>query len=97
MQPSSVLIAGLAFHAAILAGGVVHAGEAKVSSEPLRLSTGGTPEQPAVFDGGGLVIDLGTDVTEHTWHRQGDVWTSRGPLSGQGAAARRPIGGIVRR
>jgi hypothetical protein len=94
MQPSSVLIAGLAFHAAILAGGVVHAGEAKVSSEPLRLSTGGTPEQPVVFDGGGLVIDLGTDVTEHTWHRQGDVWTSRGPLSGQGPRLAGQLAGL---
>jgi|GEM_PF-252647 len=48
--------------------------------EPLLLKTSGTPEQPAVFDGQGMVIDLGTDVTDHPWKKNGDLWTSNGPL-----------------
>ncbi len=27
-----------------------------------------------------MVIDLGIDVTEHAWKKEGDVWTSSGPL-----------------
>jgi hypothetical protein len=27
-----------------------------------------------------MVIDLGTDVTEHPWKKDGDLWTSNGPL-----------------
>ncbi len=49
---------------------------------PLILTTGGTPEQPAVFDGKGMIIDLGTDITSNDWIKDGDVWTSRGPLKG---------------
>ena len=44
---------------------------------PLTLTEGGTPEQPVVFDGQGMLIDLGIDVTDHDWIRQGDVWTSQ--------------------
>lgn len=54
----------------------------KVVRTPLVLRQGGTPEKPAVFDGQGMVIDLGTDVTDETWTKDGDVWTSRGPLLG---------------
>jgi hypothetical protein len=33
-----------------------------------------------VFDGHGVVIDLGTNVNDHPWKQEGDLWTSRGPL-----------------
>lgn len=47
----------------------------------LTLKDGGTPEQPAVFDGKGMIIDLGIDVTAHDWEKNGDVWTSRGQFA----------------
>jgi len=75
-----------------LAAGVMAAGSALASdfrsgsgsplapnriTTPLRLTVGGTPEQPAVFDGQGMLIDLGIDVTDHAWSKQGDLWTSQ--------------------
>lgn len=33
-----------------------------------------------MFDGKGLVIDLGSDVSDHPWKQEGDLWTSQGPL-----------------
>ncbi|HWA97672.1 MAG TPA: right-handed parallel beta-helix repeat-containing protein [Pirellulales bacterium] len=54
--------------------------EPRIVRTPLVLKAGGTPEKQAVFDGQGMVIDLGIDVTEQDWTKQGDVWTSRGPL-----------------
>eukprot|EP01031_Cornospumella_fuschlensis_P051053 gene51053-62436_t len=68
-----------------LIAAAVTAGE--ISTKPLRLTQGGTAEKPAVFDGKGMVIDLGTDVTEREWKKEGDVWTSSGPLLGP-----KPIG-----
>lgn len=53
---------------------------AEVSAKPLVLSQGGTREQPVVFDGQGMVIDLARDVTDQPWQRDGDLWTHRGPL-----------------
>ncbi|MFT6620785.1 MAG: hypothetical protein ACJASX_003700, partial [Limisphaerales bacterium] len=58
----------------------LEAGE--ISKKPLRLTAGGTTENPAVFDGKGMVIDLGVDVTDHAWKKDGGVWTSTAPLSG---------------
>jgi len=52
----------------------------EIRRTPLTLTQGGTPENPAVFDGKGMIIDLGIDVTSHDWDKQGDVWTSRGPF-----------------
>lgn len=54
-----------------------------VSKTPLVLKAGGTPEHPTVYDGQGLVIDLGTDVTGHAWRKAGDLWTSDGRLLGR--------------
>ncbi len=54
----------------------------EISTKPLRLSRGGTAEKPAVFDGQGMVIDLGVDITDHAWKKDGDLWTSTAPLSG---------------
>lgn len=54
-----------------------------MSTKPLRLTKGGTAEHPEVFDGKGLIIDLGTDVTGHAWKKDGEVWTSNGPLEGR--------------
>jgi hypothetical protein len=51
-----------------------------IRREPLVLKQGGTPEKPAVFDGGGMIIDLGIDITDRQWMKEGDLWTSRGPL-----------------
>ena len=44
---------------------------------PLVLKTGGTPDKPEVFDGQGMLIDLGTRVSEHDWIMDGDLWTSQ--------------------
>jgi len=44
---------------------------------PLVLKTGGTLEKPEVFDGQGMLIDLGTRVSEHDWIINGDLWTSQ--------------------
>jgi hypothetical protein len=41
---------------------------------PLVLKQGGTAEKPAIFDGNGMVIDLGTDITNLPWEINGDVW-----------------------
>jgi|JI6StandDraft_1071083.scaffolds.fasta_scaffold02806_2 hypothetical protein len=58
----------------------LHAQE--IRRTPLILTQGGTAEKPAVFDGKGMIIDLGIDITAHDWIKNGDVWTSRGPLPG---------------
>ncbi|OYW75859.1 MAG: hypothetical protein B7Z37_11430 [Verrucomicrobia bacterium 12-59-8] len=52
----------------------------EIRRTPLTLNDGGTPDKPAVFDGKGMIIDLGIDVTTHDWEKQGDVWASRGPF-----------------
>ncbi|MEG3604246.1 MAG: sialate O-acetylesterase, partial [Verrucomicrobiota bacterium] len=44
---------------------------------PLVLKKSGTPEKPHVFDGQGMLIDLGTRVSDHDWIMNGDLWTSR--------------------
>ena len=44
---------------------------------PLVLKKSGTPEKPEVFDGQGMLIDLGTRVSEHDWIMDGDLWTSQ--------------------
>lgn len=49
--------------------------QAKITT-PLVLTEGGTPDEPAVFDGQGMTIDLGIDVTDHDWTRDCDLWTS---------------------
>lgn len=53
----------------------------EISHTPLVLKQGGTAEKPAVFDGKGMVIDLGIDVTGHAWQKQADVWTATAPLA----------------
>jgi hypothetical protein len=52
----------------------------EVRRTPLVLTKGGTPETPEVFDGKGMIIDLGIDITDREWVKNGDVWASRGPL-----------------
>ena len=44
---------------------------------PLVLKSGGTPDKPEVFDGQGMLIDLGTRVSEHDWIMDCDLWTSQ--------------------
>ena len=68
--------------------------EAEVSTKPLVLRDGGTPETPVIFDGKGMVIDLGIDVTAHPWIRQGDVWTSDGPIFGREPIAAGQFAGL---
>lgn len=53
----------------------------EIRRTPLILRQGGTLENPAVFDGNGMIIDLGTDITDRDWVKKGDVWTSRGPVA----------------
>jgi len=38
-----------------------------IRREPLVLTQGGTPEKPVVFDGRGIIIDLGIDITDREW------------------------------
>ena len=52
----------------------------EIRREPLVLRQGGTPDKPVVFDGGGMIIDLGIDITDRDWVKDGDLWTSRDPL-----------------
>ena len=56
----------------------LHAQE--IRRTPLVLAKGGTPENPAVFDGKGMTIDLGIDITDRDWIKEADTWTSREPL-----------------
>ncbi|MBE7498607.1 MAG: right-handed parallel beta-helix repeat-containing protein [Verrucomicrobiaceae bacterium] len=57
---------------------LLHAQE--IRRTPLVLSQGGTPENPAVFEGKGMVIDLGIDITDKDWVKIADVWTANRPL-----------------
>ncbi|MFZ4767082.1 MAG: hypothetical protein ACOYMN_19185 [Roseimicrobium sp.] len=66
----------------------------EVSTVPLVLKEGGTAEKPFVFDGKGMVIDLGIDVTEHAWKKEGDVWTSSGPLLNREPIAAGQLAGL---
>lgn len=54
---------------------------AEVTRQPLFIRQGGTPDKPAVFDGKGMVIDLGIDVTGHAWSKDGDLWTASARLA----------------
>lgn len=44
---------------------------------PVVLKESGTPDKPVVFDGQGMLIDLGARVSDHDWIIDGDLWTSR--------------------
>lgn len=59
----------------------------EIRRTPLTLKDGGTAENPVVFDGKGMIIDLGIDVTAHDWQKMGDVWTSRAEFAKNAAAA----------
>jgi hypothetical protein len=56
---------------------------AELRTVPLVLDKGGTKEQPVIFDGQGMTIDLAIDVTEHGWTKADSLWTSNGPLLGR--------------
>ena len=62
----------------ILVFSSLHAQE--VRRTPLTLTQGGTPEQPAVFDGQDMIIDLGIDISGLGWLKSGDLWTAPAPL-----------------
>lgn len=66
---------------------VTPAGRTEINSElrttPLIIDQGGTADKPAIFDGKGMVIDLGIDISDHDWKKEGDLWTSQGKLLGQ--------------
>lgn len=55
-------------------------GVGRTATNQLVIRDGGTSEKPAVYDFGGLEIDLGLDVTDHAWIKDGDVWRSKGKL-----------------
>jgi len=59
------------------------AGAPEVRTIQLHLTKGGTAEEPTVFDGKGMTIDLGTEMSGHDWKKEGDLWTSNGPLLGR--------------
>ena len=73
MRPPALF---LIFSATLLSS--LHSQE--IRRTPLTLNKSGTPEAPVVFDGKGMIIDLGIDITAHDWIKNGDVWSSRGPL-----------------
>lgn len=52
----------------------------EIRRTPLTLAKGGTPENPAVFDGKGMIIDLGIDITDQDWIKEGDLWLAKAPL-----------------
>jgi len=56
----------------------LHAQE--IRRTPLVLTEGGTAETPAVFDGKGMIIDLGIDITDQAWIKNGDLWTTQAPI-----------------
>jgi hypothetical protein len=66
----------------------------EIRREPLILKQGGTAEHPAVFDGKGMMIDLGIDVSDHPWIKDGEVWTSSGPLLGRASLAAGQLAGL---
>lgn len=57
----------------------LHAQE--IRREPLTLTQGGTPEKPALFDGKGMIIDLGVDISDLGWLKSGDLWTAPAPVA----------------
>ncbi|TLD70848.1 hypothetical protein FEM03_11110 [Phragmitibacter flavus] len=65
--------------ASLLVATSIWSGE--ITDQPLILTKGGTPENPVIFDGKGLTIDLGVDITNHTWKKEGNLWTSTGPIA----------------
>jgi hypothetical protein len=48
---------------------------AELRRTPLILNHGGTAENPAIFDGQGMTIDLGTDITNSPWLIREEIWT----------------------
>lgn len=68
--------------------------EPAVVATPLVLREGGSPDKPAVFDGKGMIIDLGIDVTDHEWKKNGDVWTSTGKLLSREPIAAGQVAGL---
>lgn len=58
----------------------LHAQE--VRRTPLILTQGGTPDKPVVFDGQGMIIDLGIDISALGWLKSGELWTAPAPLPG---------------
>lgn len=74
--------------------GLTAADGAAASTTPLVLRQGGTPGDPAVYDGKGIVIDLGLDVTGHAWKKAGDLWTSDGPLLGRAPLKAGQVSGL---
>lgn len=67
---------------------------AEVSRVPLVLKEGGTPGKPAVFDGKGMTIDLGTEITDQAWRKEGDLWTSAGPILDRKPIAAGQVAGL---
>ena len=65
-----------------------------VSKVPLVLKQGGTAENPFIYDGRGLTVDLGIDVTDGDWTKVGDLWTSGGPLFGRSPVAAGQLAGL---
>ena len=54
-----------------------------IRTTPLVITQGGTADNPAIFDGQGMIIDLGIDISDHDWQKNGDLWTSREKLLDQ--------------
>lgn len=67
----------LAFFILVLSS--LHAQE--VRRAPLTLTQGGTPEKPAIYDGHGMIIDLGVDISDLGWLKSGDLWTAPAPVA----------------
>ena len=70
------------------------AAEPAIATTPLVIRDGGTSGKPASFDGQGMVIDLGIDVTAHPWKKAGDVWTSAGKILDREPIATGQVAGL---
>ena len=64
-KPAGMSLAVLLLGVSLFASGDSYARE--IRKTPLIIKEGGTPENPAVFDGKGMVIDLGEDITAAPW------------------------------
>lgn len=42
--------------------------------EPMRVRIQGTAEAPIIIEGNDAVIDLGTDISDGPWRKEGDFW-----------------------
>ena len=53
----------------------------EISHTPMVFKQGGSADKPVEFDGKGMIVDVGVNVTNHAWQKQGEVWTASARLA----------------